>query len=422
MNGSALPSEVKDYLKATRFDLSLAAGTRLDETTNAIYMAPLRFLDQVFKVFGVVPIVEIVYTDACKSEAIVADEVASIVHDRYLGQVFQMMNRLFLYESSRETKIIYVNKLASQILSRYGFYHESIFAARCYASQRSKMDVKAKSLGREKHARYTMFQEIIVLLHEYGHLLMRKSPLVLNEGRESVLEWLKERVDTDREPVNDKLKSAGLRVNMTDEDMAGFESIKHSIKNASNCLNRHIAANEDLIEELVCDDFAINIASVYCKQEKLLDSHDAFVATVLCFLHLRTLGSMEMFCSQEEIVDWARRPTEADGNNAEGVKILGTLFQSRLHHAKNVAYEVFASDKNEVEKMHHTVITLMDNHSDELFGPSVAVMRELLYSDKVRSSYKTTSESAVLTDVAPEHQRLITAILHGIASQEPTGA
>lgn len=351
--------------------------------------------------YGIDVSVEVVYTDAMRSEAVMFADQCFIIYDRYAGQVTNMMNRLFLYGASRRTKLIYFHKLISQILSRYGFYEESGFAARRYQQQRHEMDHQKRQAeaGSNRHALYTVMQEMYVMLHELTHVLLRQDAGLKELLHDDVAQWLRDFAERNAS------KDMGLRA-------AGHFS--------------EILARADLMEEFCCDRFAgmilpdvlvrlfgVNQASGVSERGAMAE--ERVKSVVLCLLNLRTVQLLEARCSAESRYDFNDR--------VEGPSILdsmyATFYTARVHHGKECCYETLKIEADKLELLHADVTRLMADHSDEILCPALQILSLVMYDREVRESMAAEFDlirKNLLTDA--EDNRLITSILHYVS---PTG-
>jgi hypothetical protein len=355
----------------------------------------------------------IVYTDSFRSEAIVVDDKTILVHDRYLGQALNMLNRLFLYKASGTTICIYLHKLVSHIFSRYGFYPEAIFAGRIYVSDKKKMDHKRKQKNRTIHGMYTQIQELFVMLHENAHALLNKQPNIIDDIANDVRKWILTygEVEDDIENSFDKL----LTSNISEEDKQIYKASRDEIvelgkARAAYC--KQIAKRKDLIAELSCDRLAILHMMPYFFKQHTIKSEDFIKAVLLCLLHLRSFMLAELRCSVEHELEFTQRSPKITRTE----DIYTTFYNARLHHIKDFCYMMFQLKGEQFHKIHDMVSSLMDEHSDLILAPILNLTNVLLYDPGIRE--RMDLEFKFIQGKMPEGQterRFVSAMLWAVA-------
>lgn len=404
--------EVWNYLNSTRLLLPKGLDQSSTRTSQMMYEPVFGFITELSSALGIDVKIVHVYTDSIRSEAITCNEQYYIVHDQYLGQVMNMLNRIFLYESSRETKLTYFHKLSSQLFSRYGFYEESVFAASRYQESKSTMDhqQKQENAGSLKHTIYTSVQELYILLHEHAHLMFKRFPELLEELTASVVSWIEEFGAKEAGMTEELLLE--LISEFGEEERAFIEKDMEQFlesRKISSDFCKQIIDRRDLIEEFCCDRLALTHLHLYLSQRQLCDPRDQVQAIICCFLHLRTLQMMEARCSLETNHDFKNRTDRFD--ITEG--LYATFYNARIHHAKDFCYDLFLESEDEVIAVHSAVTEMMDHHSDEILANAESVLSFILYDPRIRETMD--KEFAYIRDNLPVGQsirRVISAILH----------
>lgn len=389
---------------------------------SATYDRFVNYLARIGEAFGIRTTVGLVYTDMMRSEAIILDGESYIAHDQYFGQVVNMMNRLFLYDASKRTKLIYFHKIASQMLSRYCFYEESIFAANRYREWRQDMDHAAKQRqdGSLRHGMFTAVQELFVLLHEQAHIIFKQHPDLLAELCVDVKAWLGKY--RRQEGGLDKLDEAAVTHGLTEDELAYIREHETEFRESrqiSQRLCEEIASRPELLEEFCCDQIAlIHVLGYFAaggyrvsgeRQSREFSAHDKVTAILLCFLNMRTLQTLETMCALEENADFLSRTDTMQ--YTEGIYM--TFYNARLHRAKELCYDLALNDEGDVESLHVNVCTLMDRHTDEIYATAASTMHHLLYDEQLRPEM-----ARVFEQLKPEHaqdqqfKRRVTAMLH----------
>lgn len=416
----SLPPKVRGYLESTRFFLPSSGNKDAqDRLFSSYYSGYIDYLRRFDKIFGIETTVGIVYSDMMRAEAITVDGRSYIVYDRYFGQVVNMLNRLLFYKADKMTAQVYFHKICSQILSRYGFYSEAIFAANKYRTYRDRMDLaqdQRKASG-QKHGLYTSVQELFVMLHEQAHVIFKEHPDLLEAARGQATEWL-------------GAYGAGKGRNFSDEELTATFSekerayfIEHRMefeaqKELSREFVQRILAREDLLEEFCCDQMAlINVLSMFSegnyalpgKKKGTYSTKDTVTALILVFLNMRTLQSLESLCALQPGGDFEGRnetPKFEEG-------MYSTFYSARVHHAKELCYEMLLDDERERRDTHISIMNMMDRHTDHVLGPAMTVLKMLLFDPSLRSEMDESYQFLTSNKPGnPNHQRTVTALLH----------
>jgi len=410
--------ELSSYLESTRFILPQSKDEDFEETTKLIYRAPVEFLNLVSKAYGTNVEIKIIYSDSIKSEAITINGKNFIVHDRYFGQAISILNRLFLYKASSRSKITYSHKITSQLLSRYGFYEEAIFAAQYYQDFRWEMDHQKKQEqdGTLVHAKYLHIQEIFILLHEHSHLIFKQRNTFKDEISADVTDWLDSYIKKEgesevlyRSMLSDKTIPKIEREFISEH----FDSIIQNSK-LNNKFCKEIQNRKDLLEEFCCDRLAIVHILPYIEQSSL-ERKEAIKAIIICFLHLRAIQLTELRCSMEEQLDFEKRENKLKLEES----LYFTFYHVRLHHIKDFCYEFLLTSEDDALEVHEEVSSIMNEHSDEILSPMQNVISTLLYDSVYRE--KMARDFKYIRDNQPEGQyekRVVSAILHSIPNKQ----
>ncbi len=403
-----LPPNVQSYLESTRFLIPNEEDSQLQEVKNNLYTPLCNYLKQVSDSYDISLQFGVVYSDTLKSETIIVNKQKYIIHDQYLGQVLNMLNRLFLYECSIQSKEIYSHKLLSQIFSRYGFYEESVFSANIYNNFKNEIDSNGK-LGNKKsnlHSLFTVIQELFIILHELSHIIFSERNDMLDTIRNEVKEWvIKYQYDALKKPTNyDQYIPDELTHIEKVEYLTALKKDRGiSIQNIDEVYN-----NNNLLEEFCCDRLAMLNLLPYLEQ---IDMELNFYPIVLCLLHMRSLQSIETICSLEENLKLEDRKTISDSRKS----VLSTFNQMRVHHIKDYSYKIFNISGDYYSETHSLIATSMNNHTDEINTPLYKILNCILYSREFRDlnkegfdKAKYINESSLIT------KRLVSAIFHQI--------
>ena len=411
-----LPEKVAAYLSSTRFMLPISEDESAAADENLMYRSIKDYVNFLSNGLGINVKLSIVYSDALRSEAIAIDDEMYIVHDRYLGQAVNMLNRLFLYNASKHSKIIYAHKLVSQIFSRYAFYEESVFAAQKYQDGKEDMDhqEKQKQDGSHIHGIYIHIQELYIILHEHAHHIFRTNEELLADLSKDVREWI--RSYGEKESNKDVVMQTLLNADVPDDEMEFYKSNLDKIIEQGKLTSRfceEISKRPDLVEEFCCDRLAILHMVPYLIRLDNIKIIDQIKAIVLCFLHLRTIQLLEARCSFEEIHSFEDRQNKYDIHE----NIYSVFYNARIHHIKEFCYDLLISSEDKFEEVHSEVSEMMYLHTDEILSPAESVMANLLYSHEIRDLMREQFDYIKEHMSESQHiQRVVSAILHNVPS------
>ncbi|UTH74202.1 hypothetical protein [Chromobacterium sp. IIBBL 290-4] len=428
------PAPVLAYIESTRFSLpEVVSSKQTIEIRDAFYDPFVQYLKRIGDAFGIQATVGLVYTDMMRSEAITIGGQSYIAHDQYFGQVINMMNRMFLYGASKKTKVIYFHKVASQVLSRYGFYPESTFAANLYRESRKDMDhiMKQRRDGSSRHGLYTTVQELFVLLHEQSHVIFKHHPDLLNEMSADVRAWLVDYAKPSRASATE-LQAAMQAQGWSEVEQTEFreqEAAYMASMQLRTAFCEEIVSRKDLVEEFCCDQLAlINVLGYFAgstyrvhgeKMRRDYSGTDKITAVLLCFLNMRTLQMMEAMCALEKNADFLSR-SQGSISATEGV--YETFYSARLHRAKDLCYDLALNDDEDATSIHMQVSRLMDHHTDEIFAMAEGTLRRLLYEKELRPEIERVFEPLTSEITDNQHlKRTVTAMLHLIPDRPEDG-
>lgn len=425
-SSEVFPAPVRVYLESTRFSFGrLQLGDDEPEQSELLYGRFQDYLDRIGEAFNAPATFGVVYTDMMRSEAITIRGQSFIAHDRYFGQVINMMNRLLLYNASDKTKHIYFHKVASQMLSRYGMDGHAVFAANQYRWARDEMNhlVRQHEVGSLKHGLYTSIQELLVLLHEQAHVVFKRHPEILAALSQDVREWVlnygKKRVAFDELLEQDW--TVAERASLLERKAEITES-----RRAQEAICEAISARQDLVEEFACDQLAIiNVLGYFTgnsfavlneEKPRAFDVTDKVIAVLLCFLNMRTLQSMETLCSLH-----GQETPVPPGSLSLTEGLYATFYNARLHRAKELVYELVLDSEDEFTAVHQVVMKLMDRHTDEIFSPAISSLQHLLNDEEIQKAAgrigQTLRDSLDVDDQLD--RRYVSALLHLVPDLEP---
>ena len=281
------------------------------------------------------PRVAIVYSLSKRSEIVSLDDEPYLIHDRYLGQTLNTLTRILYWaQSPKPGEHIFYRTLAEEALLR-GDALGAKLAHGVAADLRRYWKVRQVGSSREVFLE-VLFQELFVLVHEYCHLLMATLPeFAASRRRIGVL-----LTESEYDPAIDEARYVAFRLRYPDggsfEKFAEIGLVMRTFLRENQAL---------LVDELACDDFALNVLLHYARAE----GHPASLPVRASFLSLRHIRALQ----------YLRDATASEGAHTDvGGSVETRLLQARQHRLRT-AYHVAA------------------NQAGYDLGPEDAVWREL---------------------------------------------
>lgn len=193
-----------------------------------------------------------------------------IIYDRYLGQTFNMLNRIYFNSKDKYDIISYAYKILAE---NYHFSSQTELSQLCLIAyiENKKQHTSYKSEHNlATRAIYTYFQELFVLLHEvaHWHLLGRDNTGIINIKRDLLTDYYQamhklndpERTNSILSDIDAVLGHArGSFYGYIDLELykkldASIEAVHNEFLRAAIEL---IKTSDDFIEECICDEIAV---------------------------------------------------------------------------------------------------------------------------------------------------------------------
>lgn len=252
---------IDDYITATRF---IKGEAKLSFYYQSMYDSILSLIDM-----DNLPRLVVCYSTDRRCEFLSFEDDEYIIYDQYLGQTFNMLNRIYFNSSDKYDMVTYAYKILAEI------YHSSAeeeISQICYIAYYQNSD-EHKTYKKDKNLylrlQYTYYQEFFVIMHEVAHWYLSKldKAAFINEKRSWMLDYFSnieniddpdeitsilEDIDAVLENPFESYKSY-VTPDMYKEIEKTFELRKKDFFDWKLDL---IKTSDDFIEECLCDDIA----------------------------------------------------------------------------------------------------------------------------------------------------------------------
>lgn len=126
--------------------------------------------------FGLTTSLRIVYTPSRRAERLRIGGESWLIYDQYLGQTFNILNRIFFNAEGEREAIAYFHKYIAERTLEYGQAELGIEPANFYAEQKNLLRKTVD--GNPLRAAFTILAEQFAVFHELSHE-------ILNSGHDS---------------------------------------------------------------------------------------------------------------------------------------------------------------------------------------------------------------------------------------------
>jgi hypothetical protein len=248
--------------------------------------------------FGLTTSLRIVFTPSRRAERLRIGGESWLIYDQYLGQTFNILNRIFFNAEGEREAIAYFHKYIAERTLEYGQAELGIEPANFYADQK---DLLRKTVdGDPLRAAFTILAEQFAVFHELSHEILdsghdfagfymgivadsiaSKREFHLSRTAESVVEGFRNGNPAAYHdaPLDDVIA----------ETLADFDSPEQVLGREA-----YIAAldDPDVAEELFCDFVACDLALMGGIGEDM-ELRDALKALYIASYHLKTLDHVD---------------------------------------------------------------------------------------------------------------------------------
>lgn len=408
-----LPKSVRNYISSVHTELM---GAPFDQLMPDY--APISdLITEMAKVDGMDVTFKVVYSGVYRTDLVKSSNSFFIIHNQYLGQVLNMLNRIILYDYQTYPSLIYFHKVCGQIKSRYGFYEESYFLGHFYQSHRDEIP---KETERFYHRDYTRIQERFLIFHEYFHAKFSAGKDAgYAEAQEIFRGWAIDRIMTLEMKMEyreknfiasygDKRHHAFTEAEEQDS-IREYETIKNYEIEGNNLL-REIVDSKKMTEEFICDFRSIFLTLIMFKDYMPIELVGHSI--MLSFMHMRSLASAEELIFNESGKSFMdRNLSDSMESDYLGSKLIHFLTH-RMQFAKSSLLSLLPDIDNSFDAAvwEEVYNDTMYKHSDVILEP----LKKLTISSLFLPQHKEHSKDLidyfnVVVDKNPILRRKVTA-------------
>ncbi|WP_340678418.1 hypothetical protein [Paraglaciecola sp.] len=227
-----------------------------------------------------------------------------LVYDQYLGQTFNMFNRILLEDKPTDAIFSYAHKLMGEYFNRYNYIREAAACGVLYSETRKAL--LSDGYVDDKRRRYTFIQEFFVMAHEAYHMILRESEDIRAEGMYNIDVYANRRRERTsilsqipREEWNSLHTDEYREKWLTDEELEkeARDYDQDSQNEVEERINNLLENDENLREELCCDYYAASMVINICHFVFKIDICEILEAIYIATYHLRSLRILEIGCS-----------------------------------------------------------------------------------------------------------------------------
>ncbi|PTW99142.1 hypothetical protein [Pararhodobacter aggregans] len=234
---------IDSYIHATRKNFPKRA-------TNSVYrdeIFPLLDIPSAASGLKFCPLIPIVtYSYSRRVECVEFEGQEYLIYDQYMGQTFNVFNRLAFDDGNTEARVIYFMKYAAERLLQLGDERNALILAIIHSNLKRNSTYFSNASPTEERGLSIFVQELYLMAHEIYHSLLKRSNGLSRDSRDHAKEFLEGRLRT---PNEENLSSMSSQV---DRDFHAVMSV---------ALGFELDIDEELIRELCCDRLALNFCA-----------------------------------------------------------------------------------------------------------------------------------------------------------------
>lgn len=344
---------IRDYLRDTR----LLATDQPNRSAEALYYTMITacesFCERLLHKSRTTPRIAVTYSAQRKCELVELGSARILVYDQNLGQALNTFNRIVFF--AKDSISAYRPML--RILVDEAIVLGRIDLATFFIAKNNKFagtwDLPP-AVSDPFVQTQTWLQELFVFAHEYCHLLMSAdNSFRAHRAKVGRIIW---------EPLEERAPAeirAGLlerygEAPAIEEIAEQFSFVQDTVKSSEN----------DLVEELGCDDFAFYTLATYGNSVSL-PPVDFFKATFLVLRHVRAINYLRAFMRQL-----------AEGAEPDGIDRRVALLQARQHQLRHAFPAMLTAIQSEssrtelrqltAEAVHDEISELSDLHDEKI--------------------------------------------------------
>lgn len=265
-----------------------------------------------------------------------------LIHDQYLGQVFNMLNRLHFNSNEPKDAQYYSFKLLAEEFQLAGNQEVSLVCALAFLKESPKYNSYKNNKNFEDRLSYTLLQETFVIAHELGHYIFssKNKSEIIDLYKEHLVDLINDKnidiseinfVDsylTDRHNI--LYKGEGTYKDfLSEEQIKEFEKdIRIDQQKKTLELIKLINENDDLIEEIICDDIAVKLILSFSEKEFGVSIEKTLDALYIGMMNLRVLGIIS-----KQVTDFENNESQIqDYFNTSMIRLMSYRDKANYHY------------------------------------------------------------------------------------------
>jgi hypothetical protein len=278
---------IRDYLIDTR----LLSRGQLNDATRARYAPMVSFCESI-RARGAggddkKAHVVVTYSAQRKCELVELNTAQHLIYDRNLGQSLNNLNRIMFFGDKSVSGLRPLVRIMADEAILLGSHALALFFIGNEMRHNDAWTLPAAA-SRLDILTQTILQELFIIAHEYCHLIASLNPdFRASRARIGKLLW-----EPDDKPISGvKIRNRILK--RYSEAASAKELERDAIE------TRHfLKLNEvSLVDELSCDDFALNVLQAWCRKNRI-PLREAFKAAFLVLRHVRSINYIRTFVRQ----------------------------------------------------------------------------------------------------------------------------
>jgi hypothetical protein len=315
----------------------------------------------------------ITYSTDCVSEVVELDGKIYLVHDRYLGQRLNMLNRIFFHSTEAKDAAMYASKVIGERLMMAGAHIKAIGFFSFYESLHEKCVSYKQNNNLFWRLLTTQAQEEFVILHELAHYLFFSRRL--DEG------LITRKADDLRESLGGHKNFSDMEELFVRNLTPGLDEgsyIRHRRYDPWDFSNLDAERLDEILrqvpnfaEECLCDEFAVQF--MVEKLNKLALGTEGYAAQLD-----HVLAAVPLLFQHVEILRWLKKIAECIADDSPLPLLSDDVIRCRVFHFWH---------------------TLRAQFSERLFIQIMQRENGRIFSEKFDQTLRTPIKNWVDTDV-----------------------
>lgn len=279
--------------------ISQARLNHPDQVNTELYRLLLGdVFEKIVRQFGLTINLKLIYTPSRRAERLKINGESWLIYDQYLGQTFNILNRIFFNAEGEKESITYFHKYISEKTLEYGKSELGIELSNVYANGRECL--RNTFYGDPKRTVFTIISEKFAIFHELSHEILESGDdsvrfftelidITLQESRKShASETAESIIDAFRQSDPAAYHDAPLDEVIADT-LANFDSPEGIFAREAYQI---ALDDQEVKEEIFCDFLACEIVLMdHAGDNK--DLKDTICALYVASYHLKTIDFVD---------------------------------------------------------------------------------------------------------------------------------